>query len=633
MEGLRSRHFKEDRLRGMQVVVLEVMLQLHGLIELGELLQHIRLRVILDEEHMEFLVDNGDTVTTGQASQEIPTLTVFQTDDLDTFDSDYDDAPSASAVLMAKISSYDSEEIASFENQIHLLKLQLNATVKSHKTLSTTVYVLKKESKAKENKYLEEIIDLEKKNKALDNVVYKMGQSTQTILVKDSLKQMKSHVIDFDNVVIVRTKVTSQNEGSWGFEHIRKAFEKDVKPFVHTLKEYFQIFDKGLIKEVTDMNEVFNQIETEVAIFFVEWKTFEIKEKELLIDNGRLLELIISQDLVHTAMNNLDAIADYQKMEQNYVDEYNECLELKAELSERMTWLTRLFIMNFLKDELLVYVSDTFPSSNKPSEKQIAVTPINKNKKVRFTEPSTSLSNTQKHVDSCKTKDSNKPLLPSKGVISSTSSSGSKPLGNTKKNRIAQPTSSNKKNKVEDLLRSVKSSLTKMNHVSEPVCNANVKHHVLNANSELIFATCNECMFDAIHDLCIPDYLNDVNVRAKPHSIKRKKEESVETYGDLMLLLFHRLPVSILGPSNHPLVPGLGLLYAHDQIALSAHQIPEHQLMTPRTISSGLMQNHASLKPYVPPTKNDWDMLFQSMFDKYFNHPPSVVPPVPPPAV
>nr|GEW96159.1 copia protein [Tanacetum cinerariifolium] len=34
--------------------------------------------------------------------------------------------------------------------------------------------------------------------------------------------------------------------------------------------------------------------------------------------------------------------------------------------------------------------------------------------------------------------------------------------------------------------------------------------------------------------------------------------------------------------------------------------------------SLGLMQNHSSLTPYVPPKKN-WDILFQLMFDEYFN--------------
>ncbi|GJW23241.1 hypothetical protein Tco_0033863 [Tanacetum coccineum] len=83
------------------------------------------------------------------------------------------------AMIMSVIEEMSNQ--VDFQNQIHMLKLQLSATVESHKTLSTTVDVLKKESKAKEDKYLEEIIDLEKKKKALDNVVYKMGQSTQTM--------------------------------------------------------------------------------------------------------------------------------------------------------------------------------------------------------------------------------------------------------------------------------------------------------------------------------------------------------------------------------------------------------------------------------------------------------------------
>ncbi|GJZ01648.1 hypothetical protein Tco_0519609 [Tanacetum coccineum] len=149
-------------------------------------------RAYLDLEQLALLADNGDTIIPAQASQEIPSPAAFQTDDLDAFNSDCDDAPSAKAVLMANLSSYDSDvlsevivdrnaKVTDFEKQIHSLKLQLNATVESHKTLSTTVECLKKESKDKEDKYLDEFIDLQKKNKALDNMVYKMGQSTQTM--------------------------------------------------------------------------------------------------------------------------------------------------------------------------------------------------------------------------------------------------------------------------------------------------------------------------------------------------------------------------------------------------------------------------------------------------------------------
>ncbi|GJY07106.1 retrovirus-related pol polyprotein from transposon TNT 1-94 [Tanacetum coccineum] len=49
---------------------------------------------------------------------------------------------------------------------------------------------------------------------------------------------------------------------------------------------------------------------------------------------------------------------------------------------------------------------------------------------------------------------------------------------------------------------------------------------------------------------------------------------------------------------------------------------PGPKLMTPGTISSGLVQNILSSTPYVPPTKNDWGILFQPMFDEYLNPPP-----------
>nr|GFD18708.1 hypothetical protein [Tanacetum cinerariifolium] len=46
--------------------------------------------------------------------------------------------------------------------------------------------------------------------------------------------------------------------------------------------------------------------------------------------------------------------------------------------------------------------------------------------------------------------------------------------------------------------------------------------------------------------------------------------------------------------------------------------------MTPTTISSGLVQKPSSSTPYVPPSRNDWDLLFQLMFDELLNPPPSV---------
>ncbi|GJU29055.1 hypothetical protein Tco_1172644 [Tanacetum coccineum] len=118
--------------------------------------------------------------------------------------------------------------------------------------------------------------------------------------------------------------------------------------------------------------------------------------------------------------------------------------------------------------ELLVYVRDTCPNVYKPSEKLVVVTPMNKVKKVRFSEPLTSSSNIHKQVESSKTPYSNTHVLPSTGLKSSTSASRSQPTGNKKNDRISQTPSSNMKNKVEDHPRKVKSKTNKKNRVKDP---------------------------------------------------------------------------------------------------------------------------------------------------------------------
>ncbi|GKE85853.1 hypothetical protein Tco_1559595 [Tanacetum coccineum] len=66
---------------------------------------------ILDKEQLEFLADPG--VPDGQAVQIIiPNNATFQTEDLDTYDSDCDDISNAKAVLVANISNYGTDVIS-----------------------------------------------------------------------------------------------------------------------------------------------------------------------------------------------------------------------------------------------------------------------------------------------------------------------------------------------------------------------------------------------------------------------------------------------------------------------------------------------------------------------------------------
>ncbi|GJY78824.1 hypothetical protein Tco_0484625 [Tanacetum coccineum] len=58
---------------------------------------------------------------------------------------------------------------------------------------------------------------------------------------------------------------------------------------------------------------------------------------------------------------------------------------------------------------------------------------------------------------------------------------------------------------------------------------------------------------------------------------------------------------------------------------------PAPNLLMPGPISSGLVPNPSPAIPYVPPTTNELETLFQPMFDEYFKNPPSarLVPPTP----
>ncbi|GKB63821.1 hypothetical protein Tco_0920007, partial [Tanacetum coccineum] len=92
---------------------------------------------------------------------------------------------------------------------------------------------------------------------------------------------------------------------------------------------------------------------------------------------------------------------------------------------------------------------------------------------------------------------------------------------NKKNDRISQTPSRNMKNKVEAQPRKV----NKKNHVVEPICDVDVKHSLSNVNFEPICATCNKCMFDGIHDICLLALVKNVNGRSK--SAKKHKKQNV----------------------------------------------------------------------------------------------------------
>nr|GFA98463.1 hypothetical protein [Tanacetum cinerariifolium] len=145
-------------------------------------------------------------------------------------------------------------------------------------------------------------------------------------MVNSSLKKLKFHLASFDVVVKERTTAIVITEGTWGFKHTKACFRDEIIPFVKALNELFNSFDQFFIDELTEVQNVFNQMKQAVEQHCVEKNKFQDKMKDVLKENERLLEQAISTDIVNIVVN-----ADV-----NYacktVNECKRCVTIEAEL-------------------------------------------------------------------------------------------------------------------------------------------------------------------------------------------------------------------------------------------------------------------------------------------------------------
>nr|GEX78625.1 uncharacterized mitochondrial protein AtMg00810-like [Tanacetum cinerariifolium] len=122
-------------------------------------------------------------------------------------------------------------------------------------------------------------------------------------MVNTSLKKLKCHLAGFDVVVKERTTPTTITEGSWGLEHTKACFRDEIIPFVKALEDIFNTFDQYLIDELTEVQNVYHQMEQAVEQHRLESKTSKIKMNQVLNENERLLKQVINKDIVNIVMN------------------------------------------------------------------------------------------------------------------------------------------------------------------------------------------------------------------------------------------------------------------------------------------------------------------------------------------
>ncbi|GJR77709.1 retrovirus-related pol polyprotein from transposon TNT 1-94 [Tanacetum coccineum] len=282
-------------------------------------------------------------------------------------------------------------------------------------------------------------------------------------MVNMSLKKLKHHLAGFDVVVKERIMATTITDGPWGFEHTKACFRDEIIPFVKAPKDLFNTFDQYLINELSEVQNVFHQMEQAVE------QHPQSQEKDTIIK--KLKERIKS----------LSGNVNEDKVKKDI----EEIETINIELDHRVSKL-------IAENEHLKQTYKQLYESIKPT-------------RIRSKEQCDALVR----------------------VKPSTSASRSQPSGNTKKYKIQQTPISTQKNKVEAHPRTVKSSLKNKNCFVEPKGNANVQHSKLNANSELLCVKCNGCMLSNNHDLCVLDFINDVNARTKSKSVKKSSKGKV----------------------------------------------------------------------------------------------------------
>ncbi|GJY77234.1 retrovirus-related pol polyprotein from transposon TNT 1-94 [Tanacetum coccineum] len=396
-------------------------------------------------------------------------------------------------------------------------------------------------------------------------------------MVNTSLKKLKHHLAGFDVVVKERTTATAVVKKIRTSDHI--ITEARV---VQALKDLFNTFDQFLIDELSEVQNVFHKMELAVEQHRLESKTFEVKMNKVLNKNERLLEQVINKYIVNIIMNSSVDNACVNMREYNSVsnqsalsfDQLFELNELKAQSQEKDTVIKKLKErikslsgnMNEDKTYKKLYDSikpacikskeqcdDIFNQVNLKSveisdlnaslqEKVLVITALKDdlrklkgkalvdNAVTKHTidpemlkidvEPITPKLLNKKTAHSAYIKHTQEEVAVLRDLVDNVQSNY--PLDHS-----LESACSTQKNKVEAHHRKVKSSLKNKDCVVAPKGTANVQHSKLNANSELKCVKCNGCMLSDNHDLCVLDFINNVNAHVKSKSVMKSSKRKV----------------------------------------------------------------------------------------------------------
>ncbi|GJT00051.1 hypothetical protein Tco_0821220 [Tanacetum coccineum] len=470
--------------------------------------------------------------------------------------------------------------------EIDHLKQTLSEHLKEKESLMKTVTLLKNDFKKEESRNIDREIALEKKIKQLDNIkaqqlepklydgnvikntsaivipdseeTLMLAEESQprlfysrptkvevpkelfkVIMVNTSLKKLKYHLAGFDVVVKERTTPTAITGLAWGIsEHTKLVLcfcecahecEKCLKLETELLnkKDFIEkeIYDK-LFKSFTTLEkhclslEVDTQLNQEIfqRDNSVSNQSHKEVEKRIKSLSGKLNEDKIKKDLEEIETINIELdhrmsklIAKNEHLKQTYKQLYDSiklaCIRSKEQCDDLINQVNlksaKIFDLNPSLQEKVLVITALKDDLKKLKGKAVVDNAVMKHtidpEMLKIDEEATILRDLVEQVKS---------KYPLDHSLESAS-------------RYAKL--------IQELLTNISKTCPSINNIDEKLVAVNPKnkHSKLNTNSELKYVKCKGCMLSDNHDLCVLDFINNVNARVKSKSIKKSSKRKV----------------------------------------------------------------------------------------------------------
>nr|GEU88659.1 hypothetical protein [Tanacetum cinerariifolium] len=433
-------------------------------------------------------------------------------------------------VLMANISNYGSDVISEVPNsetylndmdnqkklvlkeKVDSLEQNLSKQIKEKECLLEMFNVFQNKFKEKENKYMETEIDLEKKIKELNIIVFKVGQSTQPMHMLTKPQSFYDNVhkqaVGYQNPFYLkksqRIKLTLYDGIVISEKHVAMPVIDDEETLILEEESRSKMSTKAKDPEVIAKKISYKHIDYEKSNRITDYfgKRFT-SQQELSAEQAFWLRLSILPLYLLYHRSEWKFPVNY--LSDSLINKLNlksaEKDDLKAQIQDKVFVITSLKNdLRKLKGKTTIDNAAQIPSAItvalgmfkldlEPLAPKLVHSRESHSYYLKHTQEQADIlqgiveqAKTQQPLDnaldfSCKHAKRILELLVYVGdtcpsvvklrVKCSTSASGSKHSGNTKNNRISQPSSSNKINKVEDQPRSIKTRKNNKNQVKQ----------------------------------------------------------------------------------------------------------------------------------------------------------------------